>query len=366
MLAVLLGGTVLAAPDGPRRPGSGSRSRKSGPTVPVPPPPPAGEWTTQSGAGTMPSPTGDGAPAAPAAPPAEEPAGLIDVTPPPPDLDPLFNDSPTESFEPVSWRHAPSGVVVSNESYTEEACTRLLADATLPATARAAVLGGRARARMRMWRLDAARADIEEALALDPRSAPLHLVHAELLACFNSTDDADLALQAALQLDPESSLIARALGLLRFQQGDMQSSADALTLHLAHTADLGTAAGDATLPLLRAVAAGDFSALDGRTDPEAPWTSQLTAFLAGRIDRETLLARAHDPRGVAPDEAACTTWFYLGQRSLARHERERATLDLLACIRTGYTMLPEYRIAVAQLIRLRALRADSLPGRLAQ
>ena len=79
-----------------------------------------------------------------------------------------------------------------------------------------------------------------------------------------------------------------------------------------------------------------------------------------------LLERARNPRGAAPDEAACTAWFYLGQRSLTLADGARATLDLLACLRTGHTALPEYRLAVATLIRLRALKPDSLPGRLAQ
>lgn len=355
---------AVSAADGPTRPGSGPRPRKTAPGVPAPPPPAAGEWTTQTGqGGTKPVAP---APSTEATPTPEEPAGLVDVTPPPPEVDPLFDDRPVASFESVTWAHAPSANVVSNETYTEQACTRLLADDTLPGAARGAVLGGRARARMRMWRLDAARADIEAAVALDPRSAPLHLVHAELLACFNSTDEADSVVQQAFALDPESTLSARALGLIRFQQGSLQSAADALAAHLRHSAATGTATGDSTLPLLHAVAASETTALQGATEPEAPWIAQLAAHLTGRIDRETLLARAHEPRGAAPDEAACTAWFYLGQRSLARAEKERATLDLLACLRTGHTALPEYRIAVAQLIRLGALKPDSLPGRLAQ
>lgn len=356
LAAVLGAGTLCAAPDGPRRPGAGPRPRKSSPSVPVPPPPPPGEWTTQ--AGPRPDAT---APAEPAPGPA---AAAEPEAPPPPD--PLFDDRPTGSFEPITWTHAPSGYVVSTETYTEEACTRLLADDTLPGTARAALLGGRARARLRMWRLDAARADIEAALVLDPRSAPLRLVHAELLACFGQADEADSVLQAALALDPESALISRALGLVRYQQGSMQSAADALAAHLAYAATEGTAAGDATLPLLRAVAADDLTSLDVMAGPDAPWITQLTAFLAGRIDRVTLLDRARTPRGAAPDEAACTAWFYLGQRSLARRDRERASLDLLAALRTGCTAIPEYRLAAADLIRLRTIRADSLPGRLAQ
>jgi len=361
LLAVLVPGLLCAAPDGPTRPGAGARPRRSSPP-PVPPPPPPGDWTTQSGQQAGPSESTTTTPA-PTEPP---PPGIIDVTPPPPDLDTLFNDSPAGGFEPATWMHAPSAHVVSNETYTADACSRLLADDTLPDNARAALLGGRARARMRMWRLDAARADIEAAIELDPTSAPLRLVHAELLACFNTPADADLAMQEALRLDPESSRIARALGLLRFQQGSMQSAAEALDLHLTYTADSGTAAGDATLPLLRAVAASDLSSIDAPNDPEAPWLGQLTAYLAGRIDRETLLARAREPLGASPDEAACTAWFYLGQRSLVRADRERATLDFLACIRTGHTALPEYRLAVAALIRLRAIKGDSLPGRLAQ
>jgi lipoprotein NlpI len=358
-LAVL---TAAAGPDGPTRPGSGPRPRKSGTTTPVPPPPPAKDWTTQAGTGA-PAPGQASPEAAPAKPaPPEPPAGLIDATPPPPAIDPLFDDRPTGSFEPISWLHAPSGNVVANESYTEEACSRLLADGTLPDNARAAVLGGRARARMRMWRLDAARADIERAIEFDPSSAPLRLVHAELLTCFGSTDEADSVVQQAFALDPESTLSARALGLIRFQQGSLQAAADALAAHLAHAA----ATGDATLPLLRAVAASDTGSLGAHDDPAAPWVAQLAAFLAGRISRETLLERARTPRGAAPDEAACTAWFYLGQRSLTLADGARATLDLLACVRTGHTALPEYRLAVATLIRLRAFKPDSLPGRLAQ
>lgn len=366
IIACLVAMSASAGPDGPTRPGAGPRPRKSSPATPVPPPPPAGEWTTQSGTSAPKPASGAATPETPAPTEPQEPAGLIDVTPPPPEFDPLFDDRPIASFEPISWPHAPSANVVSNESYTEEACTRLLSDDTLPGQARAALLGGRARARMRMWRLDAARADIEAAVAFDPSSAPLRLVQAELLACFGSTDEADSVVQQAFALDPESTLSARALGLIRFQQGSLQSAADALATHLAHAATTGTATGDATLPLLRAVAASDTGALESRDDPEAPWPAQLAIYLAGRIDRETLLARAHDPRGAAPDEAACTAWFYLGQRSLARADGERATLDFLACLRTGHTALPEYRLAVAQLIRLRAIKADSLPGRLAQ
>lgn len=360
VVAALLGaGTLPGAPDGPSRPGAGPRPRKSSPSVPAPPPPPPSEWTTQAGPRT-----GTNARAEPAPGPAEPAAAAEPETPPPPD--PLFDDRPTGSFEPITWTHAPSGYVVSTETYTEEACTRLLADDTLPGTARAALLGGRARARTRMWRLDAARTDIEAALALDPRSAPLRLVHAELLACFGQTDEADSVLQEAFALDPESTLSARALGLIRFQQGSMQSAADALATHLTYAANTGTAAGDATLPLLRAVAADDLGSLDATAGPDVLWTAQLTAFLAGRIDRATLLDRARTPRDVTPDEAACTAWFYLGQRNLARRDRERASLDLLAALRTGCTAIPEYRLAAADLIRLRTIRADSLPGRLAQ
>lgn len=362
----LAGLTAAAGSDEPKNPGVVPRPRQSGKAVPTPPPP--GKWTTQTSTGA-PVPGQAATDAAPsrAAPGSPEPAaGLIDVTPPPPRNEPLFDDRPTGSFEPITWQHAPSGHVVSNETYTEEACTRLLADTTLPANARAALLGGRARARMRMWRLDAARADIERAIDLDRSSAPLRLVHAELLACFASTDEADSVIQHAFALDPESTLSARALGLIRFQQGNMQGAADALATHLTYAATAGTATGDATLPLLRAVAAGDTGSLATGDDPAAPWVGQLAAMLAGRIDRATLLDRARNPRGAAPDEAACTAWFYLGQRSLSRGDRERAALDLLACVRTGHTALPEYRFAVEGLVRLRILKPDSLPGRLAQ
>lgn len=355
-LAVAL---AVAATAQPSRPGSGSRGRKSPPSAPAPPPPPT-EWTTETGPRQS-APAPDQPPSEPA--PAEPVPDLPPVAPPP---DPLFDDRPSGSFEPVTWMHRPSGQVVSTESYTEEACSRLLADDTLPAAARASLLGGRARARMRMWRLDAARADIEAALGLDAGSAALHLVHAEILACHGRTDDADSALQEAFALDPASTFSARVLGLLRFQQGSLQAAAEALRLHLAHVAEAGTATGDATLPLLHAVAADDTRALKPAEGPEAPWVDQLAAYLRAQIDRAELLARAHTPRGAAPDEAACTAWFYLGHRSLARGDRERATLDFLAALRTGCTAAPEYRLAVAALIRLQVLRADSLPGRLAQ
>ncbi len=354
---------AVAAAAQPSRPASGSRGRKSSSPPPAPPPPPPTEWTTETGPRrAAPGPAREEPPpeVQPSAPePEAEP-------PPPPAPDPLFDDRPTGSFEPVTWMHQPSGSVVSTEMYTEEACTRLLADPSLPAAARASLLGGRARARMRMWRLDAARADIQDALALDPRAAPLRLVHAEILACHGRTDEADTVLQDAFILDPESTFSARVLGLLRFQQGSLEAAAEALQIHLAHVAEAGTAAGDATLPLLHAIAANDTGALTPAVSPEAAWVSQLSAFLSGGMGRAELLERARAPRGATPDEAACTAWFYLAHRSLARGERDRATLDFLAAIRTGCTAVPEYRLAVAALIRLQVLRAESLPGRLAQ
>lgn len=369
LLLALASSLGLAADSAWARPADGARPRKPGSSqrVPVPPPPPPGEWTTQAGPRTAEpqADPADGSTAAGNEAAAGEDTGAAPA-PPEPAVDRLFDDRPSGSFEPVTWMHRPSGEVVSTETYTENACNRLLADTTLPPNARAALLGGRARARMRMWRLDSARSDIEAALELDPRAAQLHLVHAEILACFGRTDDADSVLQRAFDLDPESSYTARVLGLIRFQQGSLQSAAEALALHLERAARQGTASGDATLPLLQAVAASDMQAIDGPDDPGAPWPRQIAAFLTGRIGREALLERARSPRGASPDEAACTTWFYLGQRSLALNDRERASLDLLACLRTGCTAAPEYRLAAAALIRLGILRADSLPGRLAQ
>lgn len=364
-IAVLLLGvawTGLAA-DGPSRPASGTRPRKSAPRAPAIPPPRPGEWTTQTGSPAAPAPRSPDAttsPAPEATPPAPE-------APPPPAAppDPLFDDRPTGYFEPITWKHRPSPQVVSSESSTEEACSRLLQDDTLPPGARAALLGGRARARMRMWQLAAAREDIEAAVALDARAAPLYLVQAEVLACFGETDAADSVVQKAVEFDPESTFSARVLGLIRFQQGSMQSAADALALHLDRSRSTGIATGDATLPLLRAVAAGDMSGLDPAEHADNPWPAQLAAFLRHRIDRATLLERARRPKGAAPDEAACTAWFYLGQRSLAEKDADRARLDLLAAVRTGSTAMPEYRLAVAALIRLGVLKADSLPGQLA-
>lgn len=326
----------------------------------MPPPPPQGEWQTQTGPRQPNQQPGAAQAEEPEVTPTPEP------TPPPPPPDPLFDDSPLPFGFAAPWEHTPSANVVSTETYTEEACTRLLADTSLPPVARALVMSGRARARARMWRIDEAVADIEEALRLDASAAQLQLILAEILSCLGRTDEADAILQNAFRLDPESTLAARALGLIRFQQGSMDAAAEALSFHLESTAQTGIAAGDATLPLLRAVAAGETGSLEAVDNPTAAWPSQLAAFLNGRIDRDTLLARARDPVGVTLDEAACTAWFYLAQRSLARNDRARATLDLLAAARTGCTSAAEYRLAVAGLIRLGELRADSLPGRLAE
>jgi len=276
--------------------------------------------------------------------------------------DPLFDDRPSGSFAPLTWQHRPSVQTVSIETETAQACQRLLANAELPPVARAALLGGRSRARLRMWRLDDALTDCEAALALDPSSAGLHLLHADILACYGRNDEADTWLQQASIRDPASTLIARSLGLLRFQQGSLDAAAEALAVHLAHAASEGTGREDATLPLLRAVAAGETGSLSAVDDPGAPWIRQLEALLVGRIDRATLLARAQQPQGAAADTAACTAWFYLGQRSLARGERERAGRDFLAALRTGATSTVEYRLAAAALIRLSVLSAASLPG----
>lgn len=369
LVLATLAGPALGA-DGPTRPGVGSRPRRSPPATPVPPPRPAGDWTTQVGPRNDPRAAHPpaSAPAQGTSPdtPAETPAPAEPQPQPAPQPDRLFDDRPTGADGPVQWAHAPSGDVVSTETYTEEACTRLLGDPSLPDPARASLLGGRARARMRMWRLDGARADIEAALALDSHSAALHLIHAEILACLGRAGGAEEALQQAILLDPASSFVARVLGLIRFQQGSMQSAADALAIHVRHAQRVGTAAGDATLPLLRAVAANEFATLTPADHAGSPWLGQLAAFLTGSISREVLLERARDPRGASADEAACTAWFYLGMRSLARGERDRARLDLLAALRTGCTSQPEYRLAVSELIRLGVLSANSLPGRLAQ
>jgi tetratricopeptide (TPR) repeat protein len=294
--------------------------------------------------------------------PATAPAVALPPAEPPSPFAALFDEEPPASPATGPWIHQPHPLVREQALIRERVCTDMLSDTSRSVDERAALLAERARARLQAWQPAAALADLDAALALAPAAPETHLQRALTLGALDRAEEAAAPLQAAFHHAPESPRTAAVLGLLRFQQGRHRDAAEALGFFVE------SGVPDPTLRLLNATArlrAGlpvdlsDFGSARGR------WPEPIAAFLARRIDRDTLRALARAVETEPPVNVACQMWFYFGQRALLQGDRAQATRDFLCALGTGGTAAMEYTLAVAELIQLGVIDAASLPGEVA-
>jgi lipoprotein NlpI len=205
----------------------------------------------------------------------------------------------------------------------------------------------------------AAAGDLEAALelALASGSAPADLLRqrAWLAGARGDFAAAGTDLAAAFRLEPASTVTAHVQGLLRFEEGDFAAAAAALDFHLEDQPILPTASVLLALARWRAgltTTDDEVITLADRGRYLEPWPQAIAAFHAGRLARPDLLALARGDNADPAPVRACQAWFHLGQRALLEGNPERAARDFHRALRTGGTSAVEYRLALAELIRL--------------
>lgn len=285
----------------------------------------------------------------------------IGSTPPPAIAPSGFDDEGDAPLPEDADQIAPHELIVRAALPIVAEQTWRLDHATLTPSERAAALATRARARADLRQFDMARADLDEAIKLAPGTAEWRRQRAWLLGALGRDREARADLDVAFRAEPQSTRTARVLGLLRFEQGRFADAVAALSFRLESEPT------EPPLAVLHAIARVRSGDSGGREEMRAiaeasrtldPWPQAITLYMAGRLQREDLLAFGRTDTSDPAPARACQAWFYLGQRALLDGQTSQATRDFRNALRTGGTSAIEFRFALAEFTG----RKSSVPG----
>lgn len=203
----------------------------------------------------------------------------------------------------------------------------------------------------------AALADLDAALAHDPKRAEWLVDRAMLLAKLGRPDEAEPVFAQALKLEPKNEHLRSTLAIFRFGQGRF---AEAERLYRGAKSDDPNRAYTVIMAYLASARRGaadqawlkkNLGSAGGR------WPAAILRHLAGEIDRQALLDAAGDDSDLRNSEQQCEAFFTLGELALARGDAATAKLELENCEHAGIVGFIEYGLAQLELLRLEPERA---------
>lgn len=268
----------------------------------------------------------------------------------------LFVDDHTPVSADEITRASPHELVVRHAVPIVAEQTWRLEHADLTAPLQATTLAKRARARADLRQFEFAFEDLNAAIALAPERADLLWQRAWLAGALEREAAALADLDAAFRLNPAATGTARVLGLLRFEQGRFADAVAALNFRLE------VEPSEPPLVVLRAIARVRAGDADGRRELAGladaarylePWPQAIARGLAGEVTRSQLLELARGDTADPSPVRACQAWFYLGQSALLAGDAARAKRDFELAVRSGGTSAMEFRLALAELRRMR-------------
>lgn len=207
-----------------------------------------------------------------------------------------------------------------------------------------------------LGQLDDARADLEQALALDERNVevrPALAVNALMRA-----DDAAAVAQAdaALRLAPSDNAPRYTRAYARYLQGDFAAARDELLQLLASRSEVERGYGPVWLYLAARRAGGDgLAAVQpfGSQASDPAWPHAVLRHFRGEITLDAARQAAHDRSTGKPDPSRlCELYFFLGQKALADGDRSQARDWFQRAVDTDVAEYVEHAMAKRELRRL--------------
>lgn len=217
---------------------------------------------------------------------------------------------------------------------------------------------GRAFARHRAGEFAPALEDIEQAIAIRGEDVVLLRERGNLHWDLEDHQAALRDYDRAIELRPDPALY-RARGLVHFGLGDWTRAEADLTSLITTEKTRGTGIEYTECFLLlarRRAETDDQRAAFAASVAKWPrsWVTSIAGYLLGNVSETQLLAETALGNTPPPDKRRCEAYFYIGQTHLIAGDRTAAREFFEKCVETKATTYFEYKLAKAELTRLRA------------
>ncbi len=201
-------------------------------------------------------------------------------------------------------------------------------------------------------RLEAALADIDEALQLQPDVVPWLIDRAVILSKLGRPAEAEALFAQLRTRAPRNDYLRSSLAVFAYSQ---ERFGEAEQLFRAVPADHPNRPYEAIFAFLAGLRRGDTDPawLEKNRPADGAWPAPIQDFLLGKIDRAALLRGARDTFDLRTTEQQCEAYFSLGQVALARGEVATARRELENCVQSGIVGFIESELARRDLARLR-------------
>lgn len=200
-------------------------------------------------------------------------------------------------------------------------------------------------------RFEAALADIDEALELQPGVVPWLIDRAVILSKLGRIDEAEALFAQVRKKAPKNDYLRSSLAVFAFGQ---QRFGEAEELFRTVPADHPNRSYEAIFAYLAGLRRGesDRTSLEANRPAAGQWPAPIQDYLLGRIDRAELLRAARDTFDLRTTEQQCEAYFSLAQSALAKGDATAARRELENCVQSGIVGFIEYDLARRELERL--------------
>jgi lipoprotein NlpI len=234
------------------------------------------------------------------------------------------------------------------------ACTRIIDSDRLSGNNLAIAFHNRGIARTRMGEYDAAIADLDKAIRVNPQAARAFTSRGIAWHAQGDYERAIADYDAAIRLNPRDVLAVNNRGLARYFQGRFALAArDFAQARQMGKPDVYVAIWSYLARTRNAESARSEFERDVRELPGDAWPAPVLRAYLGQIDAEALLAASAHSDAKTQAEQRCEANYYLGQWYVIRGQQEPAVAHFRAAQNQCPKFFLEYAGATAELKRLR-------------
>lgn len=233
-------------------------------------------------------------------------------------------------------------------------CTRIIDLAQLSGSNLAIAYHNRGIARTYMGEYDAAIADFDMAIRVNPKAARAFTSRGIAWHARGDYERAIADYDSAIGLNPQDVLAVKNRGLARYFQGRFALAArDFAQARQMGKPDAYVALWSYLARTRNAESVRSEFEQDAKGVPNDAWPAPVLRAYLGQIGPEALLAAAAHPDAKTQAEQRCEANYYLGQWYLIRGEQDRAVAHFRAAQDQCPRFFLEYTGATAELRRLR-------------